>query len=56
MIIVDNALRSLEEQGRSIRVGMIGARYAAAGLQNLSVERFGLLKAVLLLEQVCQAL
>ena len=34
MIIVDNALRSREEQGRPIRVGMIGAGFMGQGLTN----------------------
>ncbi|MDP9224278.1 MAG: NAD(P)-dependent oxidoreductase, partial [Actinomycetota bacterium] len=34
MIIVDNALRELEAQGRPIRVGMIGAGFMAQGLGN----------------------
>jgi predicted homoserine dehydrogenase-like protein len=34
MIIVDNALRAREEQGRPIRVGMIGAGFMGQGLTN----------------------
>ena len=34
MIIVDNALRKREEEGRPIRVGMIGAGFMAQGLAN----------------------
>jgi len=34
MIIVDNALRAREEEGRPIRVGMIGAGFMAQGLAN----------------------
>jgi predicted homoserine dehydrogenase-like protein len=34
VIIVDNALRELEAQGRPIRVGMIGAGFMAQGLGN----------------------
>jgi predicted homoserine dehydrogenase-like protein len=34
MIIVDNALRVREEEGRPIRVGMIGAGFMAQGLAN----------------------
>ncbi len=34
MILVDNALRAREEQGRPIRVGMIGAGFMGQGLTN----------------------
>jgi predicted homoserine dehydrogenase-like protein len=34
MIIVDNALRAREEEGRPIRVGLIGAGFMAQGLTN----------------------
>jgi predicted homoserine dehydrogenase-like protein len=34
MIIVDNALRTREEEGRPIRVGLIGAGFMAQGLAN----------------------
>jgi predicted homoserine dehydrogenase-like protein len=34
MIIVDKALRSLEERGKPIRVGMIGAGFMGQGLTN----------------------
>jgi predicted homoserine dehydrogenase-like protein len=34
MIIVDTALRAREEQGKSIRVGMIGAGFMGQGLTN----------------------
>jgi predicted homoserine dehydrogenase-like protein len=34
MIIVDNALRAREEEGRPIRVGLIGAGFMAQGLAN----------------------
>ena len=34
MIIVDNALRARAEEGRPIRVGMIGAGFMAQGLTN----------------------
>jgi predicted homoserine dehydrogenase-like protein len=34
MIIVDNALRALEEQGKPIRVAMIGAGFMGQGLTN----------------------
>jgi predicted homoserine dehydrogenase-like protein len=34
MIIVDNALRAREEQGRPIRVGMVGAGFMGQGLTN----------------------
>ncbi len=34
MIIVDNALRAREAEGRPIRVGMIGAGFMAQGLTN----------------------
>ena len=34
MIIVDTALRALEEQGKPIRVGMIGAGFMGQGLAN----------------------
>ena len=34
MIIVDNALRAREEEGRPIRVGFIGAGFMARGLAN----------------------
>ena len=34
MIIVDNALRARAEQGRPIRVGMIGAGFMGQGLTN----------------------
>lgn len=34
MIIVDRALRACEEQGKPIRVGMIGAGFMARGLAN----------------------
>ena len=34
MIIVDNALRKLEEEGKPIRVGMIGAGFMGQGLCN----------------------
>jgi predicted homoserine dehydrogenase-like protein len=34
VIIVDNALRSREEEGRPIRVGLIGAGFMAQGLAN----------------------
>jgi predicted homoserine dehydrogenase-like protein len=34
MIIVDNALRAREEEGRPIRVGMLGAGFMAQGLAN----------------------
>ena len=34
MIIVDNALRAREAQGKPVRVGMIGAGFMAQGLAN----------------------
>src|SRR4029077_16813778 len=34
MIIVDNALRALEVQGKPIRVAMIGAGFMGQGLTN----------------------
>ncbi|HEY6553042.1 MAG TPA: NAD(P)-dependent oxidoreductase, partial [Vicinamibacteria bacterium] len=34
MIIVDTALRAREEQGKPIRVGMIGAGFMGQGLTN----------------------
>jgi predicted homoserine dehydrogenase-like protein len=34
MIIVDNALRAREEEGRPIRIGLIGAGFMAQGLAN----------------------
>ena len=34
MIIVDNALRAREAEGRPIRVGMIGSGFMAQGLAN----------------------
>src|SRR5262249_19061758 len=34
MIIVDDALKAREEQGKPIRVGMIGAGFMARGLTN----------------------
>jgi predicted homoserine dehydrogenase-like protein len=34
MILVDNALRAREEQGKPIRVGLIGAGFMARGLAN----------------------
>ncbi|MHC4941365.1 MAG: Gfo/Idh/MocA family oxidoreductase, partial [Planctomycetota bacterium] len=34
MIIVDNALRAREEEGKPIRVGMIGAGFMGQGLTN----------------------
>ena len=34
MIIVDNALRAREAEGRPVRVGMIGAGFMAQGLAN----------------------
>jgi predicted homoserine dehydrogenase-like protein len=34
MIIVDRALRAREEEGRPIRVGMLGAGFMAQGLAN----------------------
>ena len=34
MIIVDNALKAREEQGRPIRVAMIGAGFMGQGLTN----------------------
>ena len=34
MIIVDTALRAREEQGKPIRVGMIGSGFMAQGLTN----------------------
>ena len=34
MIIVDNALRAREEQGKPIRVGMVGSGFMAQGLTN----------------------
>lgn len=34
MILVDNALRALETEGRSIRVGCVGAGFMAHGLAN----------------------
>src|SRR5690349_5192016 len=34
MIIVDNALRARQAEGRPIRVGMIGAGFMAQGLAN----------------------
>jgi predicted homoserine dehydrogenase-like protein len=34
MIIVDNALRAREEQGKPVRVGMIGAGFMGQGLTN----------------------
>jgi predicted homoserine dehydrogenase-like protein len=34
MIIVDNALRARDEEGRPIRVGMVGAGFMAQGLAN----------------------
>jgi predicted homoserine dehydrogenase-like protein len=34
MIIVDNALRAREEEGRPVRVGLIGAGFMAQGLTN----------------------
>src|SRR5829696_6762206 len=34
MIIVDNALRAREEQGKPIRVGMVGAGFMGQGLTN----------------------
>ena len=36
MIIVDNALKAREREGRPIRVGMIGAGFMAQGLANRS--------------------
>jgi predicted homoserine dehydrogenase-like protein len=38
MIVVDNALREREEQGKPIRVGMIGAGFMARGLGNQIVK------------------
>jgi len=40
MIIVDNALRAREEQGRPIRVGMIGAGFMGQGLPTKSLTAF----------------
>ena len=34
MIIVDNALRAREAEGRPIRVGLLGAGFMAQGLTN----------------------
>ena len=34
MIIIDTALRAREQQGRPIRVGMLGAGFMARGLAN----------------------
>src|SRR3954462_12482793 len=34
MILVDNALRERERQGRPIRVGMVGAGFMGQGLTN----------------------
>jgi predicted homoserine dehydrogenase-like protein len=34
MILVDNALKAREEQGRPIRVGMVGAGFMGQGLTN----------------------
>ncbi|HEY5908645.1 MAG TPA: NAD(P)-dependent oxidoreductase, partial [Vicinamibacteria bacterium] len=34
MIIVDRALRAREEQGRPVRVGMVGAGFMGQGLTN----------------------
>ena len=40
MIIVDNALKAREAQGKPIRVGMIGAGFMAHGLANQIVNTF----------------
>jgi predicted homoserine dehydrogenase-like protein len=34
MIIVDNALKAREQEGRPIRVGMVGAGFMGQGLTN----------------------
>ncbi|MDQ1423016.1 MAG: hypothetical protein QOD72_514, partial [Acidimicrobiaceae bacterium] len=34
MIIVDRALRAREDEGRPIRVGMVGAGFMGQGLTN----------------------
>jgi predicted homoserine dehydrogenase-like protein len=34
MILVDNALKARQEQGRPIRVGLIGAGFMGQGLTN----------------------
>src|SRR5437762_12911315 len=34
MIIVDNALKAREQQGKPIRVGMVGAGFMGQGLTN----------------------
>ena len=37
MIIVDNALKARAEQGKPIRVGMLGAGFMGQGLTNMLV-------------------
>src|SRR6516164_3346471 len=34
MLLVDNALRAREEQGRPVRVGIVGAGFMSQGLTN----------------------
>ena len=51
MIIVDNALRARAEQGKPIRVAILGAGFMAQGLTNQIVNSVPGMKMVAILQQ-----